>query len=236
MSALPRLTLIACLLMGSVVPVFAQSKPEPRKPAAEKQQPAAAAPAPVAAPPASTGIRVQGFRSAKFGMSEDEVRAAVVRDFSIKTDALKTSVHPSEKTQVLSAQVADVLPDGGAAELSYVFGYKTRKLIQIALQWSKTSDPAITSDRLIANADALRNYFMSAGYVASSVATNGVVPGGILYFRGEDAEGHATVLILNGAASAEGTSPRSFTPTSLTLVYLVSAKNPDIYQIPPGAF
>ena len=85
MSALPRLTLIACLLMASVAPAFAQSKPEPRKPAAEKQQPAAA-PAPAAAPPASTGLRLQGFRSAKFGMSEDEVRAAVVKDFSIRSE------------------------------------------------------------------------------------------------------------------------------------------------------
>src|SRR6185369_1855036 len=96
---------LAAIVAG---PVFAQVAPNaPRqkaapapKPAAQSEAPAAAAAAPAAADDKATKA-IEGFRSAKFGMSESDVRAAMVKDFSVKSDAIKAQDNPAELTQSL---------------------------------------------------------------------------------------------------------------------------------------
>jgi hypothetical protein len=76
-------------------------------------------------------VEVTGFRSAKFGMSEADVRAAIVKDFAVKPDAIRAETNASEQTRVLLVKVPDVLPGGGSAEVSYVLGFKSKTLIQV---------------------------------------------------------------------------------------------------------
>lgn len=214
----------------------AQNPPAPRKasPAA-----VAAPPAPAVATPAPAGpviAEVAGFRSARFGMTEAEVRSAIQKDFKVKADAIQSEENKAEQTHALVVQVADVLPGGGIASISYVFGFKTKTLIQVGLSWSKASDDKMTAEQLFSNANVLRSHFLSAGYKPDTISTNMPVNGGILFFRGNDAEGHTTVLILQGTLSQGENNQRVLTPTALVLLYIADPKSPDVYRLPAGSF
>jgi hypothetical protein len=196
---------------------------------------AAAAGAPGTTSPAA--VEVGGFRSASFGMHEADVKAAIEKDFGVKASAITAGENAAERTDVLSVTVPNLLEDGGAAQVSYVFGYKSKGLIQVGISWSHQTDPAITADKLVADGDVLRAHFLASGYVRDSVKTGLALPNGVLLFRGEDADGHATVLILEGSfeKAADG-KQNILTPTGLALLYSANPEHPDIFKIAPGRF
>ena len=185
---------------------------------------------------AAAALSVTGFRSAKFGTAEADVRAAIEKDFGVKPDQIRSEENLAEQTHVLGVRVPDLLAGGGAAEVSYVFGYKTKKLIEVTTLWSKSTDDKITPERLFSDANILRAHFSEAGYQPDTIVTNGVTNNGIVMFRGSDAEGHTTVLMLQGTSSEGADKQRVLTPTSLLLFYLADAKNPDVFKLPPGQF
>jgi hypothetical protein len=236
----PKLAAAILLAMsasiGAVKVAPAQTPPVPpvRHPAAPAvpAAPGAAAPAPVA--PATA--EVTGFRSARFGMTEPLVRAAIERDFRVPPDAIQSEENKAEQTHVLIVQAADVLPGGGKASVSYVFGFKSKMLIQVGLSWSKATDEKMTPEQLFSNANVLRSHFVSAGYKPDTIATNMPVNGGILMFRGSDAQEHTTMLLLQGTFTQGENNQREMTPTALLLFYIADAKSPDVYRLPPGSF
>src|ERR1700722_307316 len=59
--------------------------------------------------------QVTGFRDARFGMAEQEVRAVAVKDFALKPTDIPTSVNPVEGTTVLTAKLASLDPGPGPA-------------------------------------------------------------------------------------------------------------------------
>lgn len=235
-----RAWLVALLFVLLALPSFAQN-PAPRKPAsAAPPPPQIRAPSPANAPeiePAEAGSDevVSGFRSAKFGMSEADVRQAIMRDFAVKADAIRSQENTAEQTHVLMVAVPDLLQGGGKADVSYVFGYKTKTLIQVGAVWSKATDDKMTPDRLFSNANMLRAHFMQAGYRPETISTNAPVSNGILMFRGSDAKDHATMLLLQGTTEARD-NQRLLTPNALLLFYVADAKSPDIFRLPPGQF
>jgi hypothetical protein len=212
---------------------FAQAESAPA--AAGPSTPAASAQSPPGSTSPSTAAELKGFRSALFGMSELEVRAAIAKDFNVGPDAIRASQNGAEHTRILLVKAPDVLPDGGMAEVDYVLGYKTKKLIQIGVSWSNATDDKLTPERLLSNAETLHAYFLSAGYKPDTIVNNQPVSNGVLMFRGADAEGHTTVLLLRGTTTGEK-SPRTFSATGLALFYLADAKNPDVYRLEPGKF
>src|SRR6478735_7741311 len=220
-----------------------KAAPAPRA-AAAGAAPAAAAGAPVAAatetPTAGaddkTAKAIDGFRSAKFGMNESDVRAAMTKDFSAKPDAIRAQDNASELTHSLLLSVPELLPNGGTAELSYVFGYKSKSLIQVGSVWSKGTDTAMTPEKLFSNANILRAHFMGEGFKPDSIAMNMPVNGGIVMFRGSDAKDRSVILLLQGTFENKENNQRVLTPTSLLLFYVADAKSPDIFKLPPGQF
>ncbi len=232
------LALAALLAPIALVPAHAQTK---AKSAAPAPQPAAvpSATPPQAAPSGDAGPaaidEITGFRSARFGMTEAEIRDAIAKDFNLKPDAIRAVDNAAERTHALVVTVPDLLPGGGRGEVSYVFGYTSKRLIQVALAWSKGSDDAMTPQQLTANASALRTYFTNRRFKPDSVAADQPVQGGVLLFRGNDAKDHSTVLIMRGEWGGDQ-QRRTLTPTALTLYYLMDAKNPDIFKLPPGSF
>lgn len=193
--------------------------------------PAADAPAATAAP-----LSVSGFRSAQFGMDEAAVRAAIKTDFGLGEDAIVVGSNNVERTKVLTIKAPDVLPEGGISEVSYVFGYSSSKLIQVGISWSPQIDPTVDAQRLYANGDVLVAYFAAAGYLPETVRSGIVLNDGILLFRGEDSQKHATVLLLQGSYDKVGDSQPVLTPLSLALLYAEDSTNPDIFQLKPGQF
>src|SRR5689334_12010802 len=123
---LVRLGAALLVTAAGVVAALAQTP----APAAKKD----AAPAATSTKPPVTlapTVEVSGFRSAKFGMSETEVRAAIIRDLGVKPEAIRAETNASEQTRVLLVKAHDVLPGGGIAEVSYVLGFKSKTLIQV---------------------------------------------------------------------------------------------------------
>ena len=58
-------------------------------------------------PPAGPPAQIEGFRQARFGMNEEQVRQAIRKDFPGAATRLTVAIHPSEKTTVLSLSVTD---------------------------------------------------------------------------------------------------------------------------------
>ena len=236
---IPGLLALAAVALGGETRAQVPAQNPPQKKAA----PAPAAPAPAAAPAgnppalAAATAEVMGFRSAHFGMTEAEVRGAIERDFKVKPDAIQAEENKAEQTHVLVVRVPDVLPGGGAADVSYVFGFKSKTLIQVGVSWSKATDEKLTPEQLFSNANVLRAHFISAGYKPETIATNMPVNGGVLMFRGSDPQDRTTLLILQGTFSqGENSNQRILTPTALLLFYIADTKSPDVYRLPAGSF
>jgi hypothetical protein len=195
-----------------------------------------AAPAGASSVVSTQAPHIDGFRSAKFGMSESDVKGAITKDFKLKADEIHEQPNPSERTKALLVKVPELLPGGGLAEVSYVFGYHTKKLIQVTVSWSKAIDSKITPEQLFSNSSVLRAHFMGEGFKPDTIATNMPVNGGVLMFRGSDAEDHSVILILQGTLAPGEHNQRVLTPTGLLLFYVADAKTPDIFRLPPGSF
>ena len=79
--------------------------------------------------------QIDGFRSAKFGMVEAEIMAAIASDLNIGASEIGDATHLVEQTRLLSVTVDDLLPQGGPSRITYILGYRTKKLIQVNLVW-----------------------------------------------------------------------------------------------------
>jgi hypothetical protein len=227
---------VACAAVSASAQV---TQPPPRRPApaAVPARPAPAAPNEATPAPAeSVAAEVTGFRSARFGMTEVQVRTAIEKDFRVRPDEIRSQENKAEQTQVLEVRTPDVLPGGGTANVSYVFGFKSRTLIQVGLSWSKATDDKMTPEQLFSNANILRSHFLEAGYKANTISTNMPISGGLLMFRGSDGQERTTVLVLQGTFSQGENNQRILTPTALLLFYIADAKSPDVYRLPPGSF
>ena len=202
---------------------------------ADKDQLGKDQPSPPAGPPA----QIDGFRLARFGMSEEQVRQAIRKDFPGAAAKLTAAIHPSEKTTVLSLSVADLLPHTGNARISYILGYRSKKLSQVNIIW--TSDGTTAGDEIVVGiANSLRDYFASEKFKPDSVVANHQLAANtILVFRGSDDQKRTVLLLLSGvAASAESEEKKAPKPSPLTLElsYIADAAHPDVFRIGKGQF
>jgi hypothetical protein len=226
--------LIASVLAFSLIcePAGAQN-PTPEKPAAKSAGEAEKAPE-QARPPAV----VAGFRAAQFGMTEDQLRQAIAKDFQNAAAKLRKTVHPSEKTTVLSLPVADLLPQTGAAQVSYILGYKSKKLIQVNVVWRSDGSDG-SNETVVGTANSLRDYFAGQSYKPNSVVANRQLSeNAIVVFRGADAQDRLVLMVLNGSPTAESKDEKAPRPRALwlELSYIADAAHPDVFRVPKGQF
>ncbi|MBV8777319.1 MAG: hypothetical protein JO258_09000 [Alphaproteobacteria bacterium] len=227
------------LVMLIAAPAYAQTAPAQQPPA---QQPAAPPPPPAAADQAQAPeARVDGFRSAKWGMSEAQVKEAIHKDFNLAPDKVKSEENLAERTTVLSVTVPDLLENTGPARVSYILGFASKKLIQINVLWGSAVDPQASPERIVAAANELRQLFVDSGYQPATVVTNTKLPdGSVLVFKGQDADKHTTLLRLAAAAVTpappKGEQPKAVDTAALSLSYIADPVNPDIYRIKKGSF
>jgi hypothetical protein len=200
-----------------------------------EDQPGKDQPSPPVGPPAT----IEGFRHARFGMNEEQIRQAIRQDFPADAAKLTSAVHPSEKTTVLSLAVADLLPHTGTARISYIFGYRSKKLIQINIVWSSDGNTA-GDETIVGAANSLRDFFSSENFKLGSVVTNHqLAPNTILVFRGSDDQARIVLLVLSGSAASarsdEKKGPRP-PPLTLELSYIEDTAHPDVFKIDQGQF
>lgn len=179
---------------------------------------------------------ISGFRTATFGMDEAAVYTAISNDFGIAKEDVKESENTVERTRLLTISVPDLLDGGGVAQVSYIFGYKSKTLIQVGASWNTSTDPDMTDKLLVANGDVLTSHFLADGFDSASVTSGTAVANGILLFRGGDADGHTAILLLQGNFEVSANGQNALKPTGLALLYSVNPDAPDIFRIKDGNF
>ena len=188
---------------------------------------------------AQNAASVDGFRSAQFGMTEKKVYGALKKDFGITKDNVTRTPNAIEKTTSLLIAVNDIIPDSGQAVIAYIFGYETKKLIQINVIWAGDGETLASAENLVATGNILRNYFVAQGFPPEGLLTNQRLnDGSILMFRGVDDKGRAAVLQLTierGATTEDGTAGDSKV-TALNLSYILDPVAPDIFKVNQGEF
>ena len=182
---------------------------------------------------------VEGFRSARFGMTEKKVYKALKKDFGIPKGDVTRTQNSIEKTISLIITKDDIIPDSGQAVIAYIFGYESNKLIQINVIWSIDDTKPASAENLVATGNILRNYFVAQGFPQEGLLTNARLnDGSIVMFRGIDPKGRAAILKLNiekGVVSEGGTASDDKI-TLLKLTYILDPVAPDIFKINAGEF
>ena len=180
--------------------------------------------------------QVEGFRSAKFGADEKAVRAAIKADFGIEAKSVRTEVNPLEKTTALLIEMPNLDP-GGKAQIAYILGYSSAKLIQVNVVWGAPIAPKVTADQLGGAAVLLRNYFVQQGFPADwRLVDQRLQDGSLLYFQGRDDKARqvAVVLVSANVVAKEGEKPVPI--YSLRLSYVANPEAPDVFQLKAGSF
>lgn len=183
---------------------------------------------------------VDGYRSARFGMTEAEVKKAIKADFSID-DPGKT-VNGTQRTTVLVVSGKSLIPDTPPATISYILGATTAKLIQVNVVWG--GNGGADAKQIAFTANALSAYFQEKGsYARDSVAINQNLPdGSMLVFRGADAQGRMVVVQLAPvidpaeAKKSEKDKPVELKKATLRLSYVANPTKPDVFRIEKGRF
>lgn len=169
-------------------------------------------------------IAIDGFRSARFGADEAAVLAALGADFGFEGAAVARQRNEAERTEALSAVVADLHP-GGRAQLAYIFGYRSKRLTQVNIVWGAPADPEASAERLAGTGVLLRNYFASQAFAPGTVRLDQALgDGSVLFFQGDDAKGRQAALHLSGWTAG---GRRVF---SLRLAYIADPKTSDVYR------
>jgi hypothetical protein len=227
--AMLRAAALAALVVAMPLPAAAQpAAPAPKSPPAKS----AAQPPPVK-PSEGESYRLDGFRSASFGMTEQQVRSAIRKDFNLGGDKVKLEENAVERTTLLTITVPDLLPDAGPARIHYVLGFKSKRLVQVNLLWGTPVAAGAKPEKLRSAAEALGQYFLGLGFPRESVIANAQAKDGTLVvFQGADQRKRTVVLRFAESAAAEGGPPAAM----MALFYIMDPERPDVFRIARGEF
>ena len=183
-----------------------------------------------------------GFRDARFGMAEQDVRAVVTKTLGVKPADIAAGTNTIEGTGVLTVKVASLDPGPGPARIAYIFGHSSKKLIQVNVVWGE--DAAQGVDTVLAAGTRLQRYF--AGFAWKKDAARAGIPVGdntVVLFAGDDEKKGSVRLIVDGVkyqmqreGNQPATSPEPKGPPKLILNYISDRENPDIAKIEKGKF
>jgi hypothetical protein len=174
---------------------------------------------------------IDGFRSARFGMTEKQVLRAIAKDFKVSGNQIEREISRTEKTRSLTMHTEQLLEKGGAADIVYILGYKSKKLIQVNIDWGKGVSDNFNPDEVLSVANRLRQYFIKKRYKEEGYATNARLSDtSLIVFRGLDEQGRMILLNFVTPDSNEGTLKNAKKNVSLILSYIENAEKPDIFS------
>ncbi len=177
---------------------------------------------------------IDGFRSAKFGSNESAVLRAIKKDFRVNKKGVSRGVNSNEKTVFLMIDVKDLLAESGPSKVIYIFGYKSKKLIQVKVVWGKLAQKKPNIETIVSIATQLSNYFRQKRYQKNGFASyRQLAEGLILVFQGKDPKGRAIRLLLSNPKNKDSKVGENIT---LTLSYIEKLEDPDVFKIKDGDF
>lgn len=225
-------------------PAPAPAPAQPPAPVQAPGQPPAQAPAGNAATPAGQAserplYQVEGFRTARLNMTEQEVRDAINRDFPTtgtgtrRTGNVDSQTNRVFRTTALVVTVRDLMPDTGTARVEYILGYQTRKLIQVNVIWGTPADPQAPLEVVQTAAARLQTFFLQENFPPERRAANVQQGNELVMFRGRDAQGR-TVEVVAQAQPAAREGQRG--THSVRLSYILNPEQPDVFTLRRGDF
>jgi hypothetical protein len=188
---------------------------------------------------------VDGFRSAKFGMSQEMVLKAIFKDFKITKNKIKVETHPIDRTENYLIKVKDLIPESGIAQIAYLFCYKSKKLFQVNVLWRNNGDAKKNAKGLITTANLLRSLFLKKGFAKDkAIANHQLKDGSIIVFRGKDNLGRMVLLFLNNPvgtpeiAKLRSAKEKAELAKKMTLMlsYMEKPEKPDVFKIKKDDF
>lgn len=206
--------------------------------------PTAVPPAPAPVRPAKPPYEVKGFRSAAFGMTEADVRAAIQKDFGVKPEDIRTTANALERTTALVVALPSLDPGPGGATAVYILGYQSKKLIQVNVVWAPDpkAEKVDTGPYIVAGVQ-LVNYFNEFGWRDGRVGLGiPLGPSALLLFGAEDEKTGAVQVVTDGVTverKAEGrieAAPQPSGQVSLRVSYIANRVTPDIFRLERGRF
>ena len=178
---------------------------------------------------------IDGFRSAKFGMKMAEVKQAIVKDFGISDSKIDTISHPTEQTQSLGVSIDQLLPKSGKSRVVYVFGYKSKRLMQVNILMGHPVDTNITPQQVVDSGNLLGNHFFKKRYLEDGLVAHARLnDGSVLILRGKDQKGRMVLLRLSDPQSSNKNNEDL--KINLNLTYIEKPGQPDVYQLKEGDF
>ena len=189
-----------------------------------------------ALPAAGEDAAVLGFRSARFGMTEDEVRDAINKDFGLGGDQVETTTPELARTKVLRIKVSNLIEDTGDAVVTYVLGYQSQRLFRVNVVWGTPVNPETTAAQINKVATLLQQYFDGQKFPPENVTRRLKINNNtVMLLRAADLEGRTVALLLQQAqVQQEGQEPKW--AYLLRLSYILDPENLDVYQLEPGDF
>ncbi|MBF0354415.1 MAG: hypothetical protein HQL43_04160 [Alphaproteobacteria bacterium] len=256
MHKLNQRTILAVLLLGLAVSPTSQAadigdffggKPKSEKGAAQvagtpKTGTDPQSTRPVGPQATLSPAQIEGFRSARFGYAESELRAAMRKDLGVSDKDIVAASNDTERTSSLTAKANNLLPDSGMATVSYILGARAKKLIQVNVLWGGVEPGAANLATLVGLSNSLRGYFLEQGsYVKETLLANQPLDDGtVLVFRGADDKGRMVLLRLVPEPKKERdkNAPKDAREAHgmLLLSYIENPKNPDVFRIEKGQF
>jgi hypothetical protein len=173
---------------------------------------------------------IDGFRSAKFGMSEKQVLRAIAKDFKISKSRVKQRVHPSQKVTALTIRIPNLIEMGGVADIVYILGYKSKKLIHVNIIWGVAEK--VDGRSLIDTSNLLRIHFTKKKYKKERYVVNGRLNDiSTIVFRGLDKKNRMALLMLTTPKANKGESlKKSKQKYMLQLSYILDFEKPDVFK------
>jgi hypothetical protein len=174
---------------------------------------------------------IDGFRSAKFGMNEKQVRRAITKDFKISKSKVQREVHPTAKTTTLTLSVQNLIEQGGPANINYILGYKSKRLIHIDITWGINESKGVLSKDIVNVANLLQTHFIKKRYQEGDIVNGRLNDAILIKFRGSDKNGRMILLRLFSKKAKKGEDKKeSAKALALSLTYIQQPKNPDVFK------
>lgn len=217
--------------------------PESKK-TASLEQPKSAPEARMKAPDSAV-YSVKGFRSARFGMDEAQLRQAIERDLGVAGSAIRVEENALQRTRALIVDLPKLDPGPGNAVVSYVLGHKSKKLIQVNVVWGLGKDAGESDlQEIYSAANTLSYYFADYTWRDGGVVRNALIdPTTLMLFHGEDTGDGAAEIILgnvpitvNQEEGGEAEPSKPTGPAYLRVSYIADRTEPDIYMLAKGEF
>ena len=190
--------------------------------------------------PAAQVYVVKGFRSAHFGMSRDQLLAAIRQDFKLAPSAISEASDAALGTTALVVKLDALVPGPGPATLTYVLDQKSQRLTHVNVVWLVDAPQrAAIVPAGLKMVDYFQGYAWSGGLTATALA---VGPNSVVMFVGKDAQGAAVEVRADGVAFSNAingenvASPAPTGPARLRIAYASSVTTPAATLLVQGDF